>query len=116
MHELGIVFHIASEVERIAKENGVTSVSEVVLEIGEVSAVVNDYLEDCWNWNTKKSELLKNCKLTINPIPAVTYCGDCKKTYPTVKHGRTCPYCGSGKTWLIKGNETIIKQIVVADG
>ena len=23
----------------------------------------------------------------------------------------TCPYCGSGETWLVKGNELIIKEI-----
>ena len=24
---------------------------------------------------------------------------------------KTCPYCGSGNTWLITGNECIIKEI-----
>ena len=44
-------------------------------------------------------------------IPAVTWCDDCKSTYPTVQYGKTCPHCGSGNTWLQQGNEINIKQI-----
>jgi len=28
-----------------------------------------------------------------------------------VKYGRECPYCHSGETWLLRGNECIIKEI-----
>lgn len=113
MHELGIVFHIADEVTKIAKANNAVNVKKVVLEIGEVSTVVNSYLEDCWNWNAKRSEILKDCKLDIITIPAVTYCEDCKGQYPTVRYGKTCPHCGSGNTYLLRGNETNIKEIAV---
>ena len=41
----------------------------------------------------------------------MTWCDSCKKTYPTVKYGKTCPYCGSGETWLQQGREMNIKQI-----
>ena len=50
MHELGIVFHIIRSVEKVAVENGLEKVSAVVLELGEVSGVVPDYLADCWRW------------------------------------------------------------------
>ena len=50
MHELGIVFHIMDGVERVAAENQLAKVSAVVLELGEVSGVVPDYLTDCWKW------------------------------------------------------------------
>ena len=39
--------------------------------------------------------------------------GDCKKQYGTVEHGRACPYCGGGNTWLLQGNEFMIKEIEV---
>ena len=81
MHELGIVFHIAKKVESIAVENHVNHVAKVVLEIGEVSTVVPSYLEDCWKWKCTKSEILKDCALEIEMIPAVTFCEDCEKTY-----------------------------------
>lgn len=115
MHELGIVFHIMKEVEDIAVKNNVKYIDSVVLNVGEVSSIVNDYLIDCWNWARKKSEVLKDAELKINTIKAVTFCEDCKNEFETVKFGKICPRCQSENTYLIKGNETIIKEIVVKD-
>ncbi len=113
MHELGIVFHIIKTVERVSAENGLEHVNAVVLELGEVSGVVPDYLTDCWRWAADKNELLKGSKLKIETLPAVTHCGGCGRDYPTVEHGRTCPHCGSGETWLLTGNEVSIKELEV---
>ena len=42
------------------------------------------------------------------------YCDDCGKLYPTLRFGKTCPYCGSGRTWLKQGQEFLIKEIECA--
>ena len=44
MHELGVVFHIADLVSDVAKENKADKIKKVVMQIGEVSTVVNDQL------------------------------------------------------------------------
>lgn len=111
MHELGVVFSIIKTVEEVATENDVTEVSAVKLHLGEVSTVIPEYLTDCWNWAVKKTEIMKEARLDIEIIPAVTYCEDCKKEYPTVKYGKTCPHCGSGNTYLLRGNEFTIQEI-----
>lgn len=115
MHELGIVFHIMDSLESVAKENDLTAIRSVTVEVGEVSTVIPDYLTDCWGWARKKRELLQSCELLIEPIHAVTHCDGCGEDYPTVAHGRICPHCGSEKTWLITGNEINIKEITVSD-
>ena len=113
MHELGIVFYIVRDVKQAAEENGVSHVGAVVMNIGEVSTVVPSYLKDIWRWAADKEDLLKGVELKINTIPAVTWCDDCKCEYATVKHGKICPSCGSGNTWLLHGNEVEIKEIEV---
>jgi len=113
MHELGIVFYIIRDVKKVAEENGVSHVSKVVMNIGEVSTVVPYLLTDCWDWAVKKEELLTDCKLEVLKIPAVSFCDSCKKEFETVKHGKTCPHCKSGNTWLLRGNEVEIKEIEV---
>lgn len=113
MHELGIVFHIVKTVEEVALENKAQKVGKVVLQIGEVSTIIPSYLEDCFKWKCSKSELMDGCELVVETIPAVTFCEDCGKTYGTVAHGKLCPYCGSGSTYLIQGNEHQIKEIEV---
>lgn len=111
MHELGIVFHIIDSVEKVAADNRLEKVSAVVLELGEVSGVVPEYLTDCWRWAASKSPLVEGSALKIEPLAAVTHCDNCGKEYSTVIHGKTCPYCQSGSTWLLTGNEVNIKEI-----
>lgn len=113
MHELGIVFHIIRSVEDVARQNNVRRVTAVTLELGEVSGVLEDCLQDCWNWAVSKSDLMRGARLQVAVIPAKTLCEDCGMVYPTVAHGRTCPGCGSGHTHLIQGNETMIRDITV---
>ena len=113
MHELGTVFYVIREVEQVVEENHLTKVASVTLEIGEVSGIIPYYLTDCWQWAIQKSQYLKEAELKIETVPAVTFCEDCKQTYPTVKHGKTCPHCGSEHTYLLQGNEFNIKEIEV---
>ena len=115
MHALGVVFHCIKQVNEIAEENNVKRVNSVTIEIGEVSTVIPYYFEDCWNWAVKKETVLKDAKLYIEKIEAVTHCENCGKDYPTVAHGKICPHCGSEKTFLLTGNEIAIKQIEVVD-
>lgn len=77
MHELGIVFHIIRTVEDVAKENHVARIQRVTLQLGEVSGVVESYLQDCWKWAAAKSEILPGAALTVEQIPAITLCEDC---------------------------------------
>ncbi len=114
MHELGVVFHIIDDVTDVGRENGLTSVQSVTLQLGTVSSVIPEYLTDCWKWAIKKTDMLKEAELIIEPIPAITFCEDCKKEYDTIEHGKICPYCGSGNTYLLQGNEFMIKEIAGA--
>ena len=96
---------------RLGRRINLRSISTVTLEIGEVSSVINSYLEDCWRWAADRSELLRGAALRIETIPAVTLCEGCGKTYGTVEHGKTCPYCAGINTHLLTGNEVNIKEI-----
>jgi len=111
MHELGIVFHLIDLLERVADENQVQKIASVTLELGEVSGVVPRELTSCWDWAVKKTARMSGARLVLETIPAVTQCGDCRETYPTVPQGRICPYCGSENTWLARGNEIELKEI-----
>mgnify|MGYP003235526951 CR=1 FL=1 len=53
----------------------------------------------------------ENGLTNVETIPAVTYCEGCGRDYPTVQFGRTCPHCGSEKTWLKQGSEINLKEI-----
>lgn len=115
MHELSIVESIVKHAKNAAEANGFERISGVTVMIGEVSGIIPFYLVDYWNWYRNKLDLLKGSELTVETIPAVTWCDACKSEYETVKYGKTCPNCGSGETWLLRGNEVFVKEIAVED-
>lgn len=113
MHELGVVFKVIEECEKIAEENNAKHINTVTIELGTVTGVIDKYLVDCWDWAVKKHEIMTDCKLKIIKIHAVTHCEDCGRDYNTIIYGKTCPHCNSGNTFLLKGNEFNIKELEV---
>ena len=111
MHEMGIIVHLAKTLDKLAEDNGLSRIGSVTVQVGEVSGIMTDLFTDAWEYFTRKSPILYGSELRLETIPAVTYCDGCGKNYETVKYGRTCPHCGSTETWLVQGNECIIKEI-----
>ena len=81
MHEMGIVLHVAKT------------------------------LEETWDYFKTRHPVLRDSELRIVKIPAVTFCNGCGQTYETVRYGKECPYCHSGETWLVDGNQCMIREI-----
>ncbi|MBO4703353.1 MAG: hydrogenase maturation nickel metallochaperone HypA [Bacilli bacterium] len=113
MHELSIVMEVCKQVEKLAKEHHVEKVKSVTVEVGEVSGVVKEYFVDAFNWMKNKNELMKECELNYIVVQAISYCEDCKQTYPTTEYAKECPYCHSQKTYLVSGKDFMIKEIQV---
>ena len=97
--------------DETAQEQHSTKIGSVTLEVGEVSGIMTDLFVDCWNYFKAKHPVLAESELRLVTIPAVTFCSSCGRTYETVKYGKECPYCHSGETWLIDGNQCVIKEI-----
>ena len=111
MHEMGIVLHLAKTLDQTAEENNLSAIGKVVLQVGEVSGIMTDLFTDAWDYFKTRHPVLKDSELVLETIPAVTWCNACRQRYETLRYGKTCPYCGSGETWLLRGNECIIKEI-----
>ena len=111
MHELGTIHYVIDTVEKLAVENELSKIGSVTLEVGEVSGIIPRFLSDYWEYAKKKTTYLQEAELKIETIKAVTYCQACGKTYPTVQYAKICPYCQSDNTFLVTGNEYVIKEI-----
>ena len=111
MHELGTIHYVIDTVEKLAVENELTKIGSVTLEVGEVSGIIPRFLTDYWEYAKKKTTYLQEAELIIETIHAVTYCQNCGQTYPTVQYATICPHCGSDNTFLVTGNEYVIKEI-----
>lgn len=111
MHELGIVFHMIDLLEEVGRENELTTISRVTLSLGEVTGVIPSYLLDCWRWAAGRTELLAGAELEVVPVPAVTVCNACGRTYATLEHGKVCPWCASPDTELLHGLEIEVESV-----
>ena len=111
MHELGIVVEIAKTVENFAKSNNLTKVDTIVLQIGAISTVVPQYIEECYP-AAIDGGFLQDTKLKIEILPANAMCKACSKIYNLVENKGVCPGCGDKAHELLSGKEFMIKEII----
>lgn len=110
MHELGIMVNIIERIEQIAKEQKLCEISELILEVGELSGVLPGYLRDCYPAAAYDTPL-QNTKLIIENIPGIVICIDCKHTYRFLENSGGCPKCNSSQKETLSGNQLNIKHI-----
>lgn len=111
MHELGIVVKVLEQVDQVAEEYKAEKIMKVTMEVGEVSTIVPDLFKDAFDWAKKKTRFAKEAELEMIIIEGRTYCQSCGETYRTTEHGKKCPHCGSSDTYLLTGDQVIIKDI-----
>lgn len=111
MHELGILYHVVTQVVQIAKDNQLSQVETLVLQVGETSPVIPRYLQACFPAATDGT-LLEKTKLQIEVLPANGLCAACGKVFPLLKNNKTCPQCGGQAYEQLSGNEFYIKEII----
>lgn len=114
MHEIGIVRQLLRTVSDFAEENRVNDIREVVVDCGELSLVIPEYVEELYPVVVKGS-LLENAKLTIHTVPGLAECDECDEIFNVVEHKGYCPNCGSFDKTVLSGKDFTIREIVVPD-
>lgn len=106
MHELGITQNIVAIVVEHANNQ---NVKKVVLEIGQLSAIMPDAIRFCFDICTQGT-ILEQATLEIKEITPVGECRQCgaqtKLLIPYI-----CEACGSRELNIIAGEELKIKEI-----
>ena len=114
MHELGILMEVIKTVDRYAADNQVGKIETLVLQIGEISSVIPEYMEKVYPAAVQGS-LLEDAKLEIEILPANAECRDCGRIFHATVNGGVCPYCKSRNMKLISGRDFYIKEIVCSE-
>lgn len=110
MHELTIVEHVVRTITRIAKEQNLTAIGSITLQIGEISGVVPRFVENCYH-AVIGGTMLQHTRLCIELLPANGICSSCNKVFHLPGSGNICPYCGCSENKIVSGKEFIIKDI-----
>ena len=112
MHEIGLLRQLVRTVTAFAEENGVSEIREVVVDCGELSLVIPEYLTELYPVAAKDS-ILRDAKLTINVIPGLAECDDCDEIFNVIEHKGCCPNCGSFNKTVLSGKDFSIREIRV---
>jgi hydrogenase nickel incorporation protein HypA/HybF len=111
LHELGVLINVIETVENLAKENGLTKIDTLVLQIGELSSMIPKYIEACYP-AAVDGTLLHETKLKIEILPGNAICKKCNKVFNLIENSSKCPNCGSEEWELLCGKEFMIKEII----
>jgi hydrogenase nickel incorporation protein HypA/HybF len=114
MHEIGIVRQLLRTVTDFAAKHGVSQICEVVVDCGELSLVIPDYLRELYPVVVKGS-ILENAKLSINMVPGLAECEDCDEIFNVIEHKGYCPNCGSFNKTVLSGKDFTIREILVPE-
>lgn len=114
MHEISIVRQVTKTVMDYAEENHVTEISEIILQIGELSMIVPEYVDEVYPL-VVKGTMLEHTKLKMEMIPGMAECNECDEVFNVVEHEGYCPNCGSFDKTVLSGRDFVIKEILVPD-
>ncbi|MBS1401474.1 MAG: hydrogenase maturation nickel metallochaperone HypA [Oscillospiraceae bacterium] len=114
MHEISIVRQVTKTVMDYAEENHVTEISEIILQIGELSMIVPEYVDEIYPL-VVKGTMLEHTKLKMEMIPGMAECNECDEVFNVVEHEGYCPNCGSFDKTVLSGRDFVIKEILVPD-
>ncbi len=114
MHELSLTQSVIRIVEQEAARQGFATVKTVWLEIGELSSVLPDAMEFCFQAVAAESPVAKGAKLEILRVPGTAWCLDCAQSHPIAQRFDPCPACGGHHLTVTSGEEMRIKEMEVA--
>ena len=97
-----------------AKQNNVDTISEIVCQVGELSLVVPEYLEEIYPMVVADTEL-KDTKLVLEIIPGLAECEECDEIFNVIEHEGYCPNCGCFEKTVLSGKDFLIKEIHIPE-
>ena len=115
MHELTLLYGVAEKVEQTVRENGLDRIDAVVVEVGEATTIVPEFLLDGYSVISDDYDFLRGSQLIINMVTAVGRCRSCGREYPLAANRGLCPDCGSFDKDIIEGADFYIKEVRIME-
>jgi len=109
MHELSITQGVVDICRHAAEGRRVVSVT---LLIGELSGVVPEAVEFCFEACTRETPL-EGAQLIIEQVPARGLCKDCSAEFHPRAYYSACPGCGGHNVTVLSGEELRVKEMEV---
>ena len=116
MHELTLLYGVVQKVEEVVKENDLDHIDAIVIEVGEATAVVPEFLRDGYSVISDDYDFLRGSELIIERVTAIGRCRVCGTEFPIVVNKGLCPECGSFDKDIIEGTDFFIREVRILEG
>ena len=111
MHEMSITQGI---IDLCLEHAGGRRVRSLDVEIGELSSVVPEAVEFCFEACSLET-LLEGAILTIIRVPGAGQCLECGQETPLSELYGSCRHCGGNRLTITSGEELRVREIEVDD-
>ncbi len=114
MHELSIAQSIIEIVRQHLPANGSPAVRTVNMKVGELSGVVTESLEFCFQAITAGTPL-EGARLAIEHLPVRARCRTCTAVFPVEQSVFRCASCDGEDLEIVSGRELRVTEIELED-
>lgn len=123
MHEFAFAHNIFKIAEETAKKYDAKKISEVYLEVGELTLIVPELLKQSFKMATTGS-IAEGAKLRIEMTPGKIKCNECDKisTVSITEEAKLtglqlfqCKHCGSKNTEILEGKSANVVNIKIQE-
>ncbi|MFX0076373.1 MAG: hydrogenase maturation nickel metallochaperone HypA [Candidatus Hermodarchaeota archaeon] len=123
MHEFAFAYNIFKVAEATAIKYNAKKITEVILEIGELTLIVPELLQRSFEMATKGS-IAEGAKLNIKITPGKIKCRDCNQISEVTLTRESeltglqlfkCSHCESNNTEIVEGKKANVKNIKIQE-
>ena len=112
MHELSIVQNILEIAESEARKNNAAKIIKIGLKIGEMSGVVIDSINFCFE-ALKSNTIARDAELLIDHVPLTGRCKNCGNNFQISNYIFKCNTCNNTDIEIISGRELFVDELEV---
>lgn len=110
MHELKIIQDIFPLMEKVAKENHLKSINKVVLAIGNLRQIQEEFLQFAFK-TIAQDTIAKGSELVIKKVPICVFCRGCQQKFEVKENAYVCPHCNGVSLEIVTGKEIILESV-----
>jgi hydrogenase nickel incorporation protein HypA/HybF len=112
MHELSLALEVVDIAQREAGKQGVTAVSEILIEVGDLSGVEADAFQSALELVVKDS-VLEKALVNLQRTPGTGKCRSCNVGFQMKTRVDTCPNCRCFPSEITGGDEFRIVSLTI---
>lgn len=111
MHELSILKEVIRIVENTVVEQKLNKVASIVLEVGELSGILPNFVKELYPIAVYKTTM-EGASLEVQVVPGNARCYGCEEVFNVVQNDGTCPDCKAKSYEVISGRDFLLKEII----